>query len=72
MEPIILLLQPLLRRGLFFVASYLGYIGVTAAQQTTFVDALLPITAAAVIFLVDMVWAYFNRRSDLATDPRTL
>lgn len=72
MNPIILLIQPLIRRGLFFVASYFGYIGVTTAQQTSFVDALLPIAAAAFLFLVDMVWAWFNRKNDLETDPRDL
>jgi hypothetical protein len=72
MNPIILLIQPLLRRGLFFVASYFGYIGVTTAQQSTFVDALVPICVAAVLFVVDMVWAYFNRTADIAADPRKL
>lgn len=72
MNPFILLIQPFIRRGLTIVAAYLGYVGVTTAQQTTFVDALLPIAGAAIIFLVDMVWAYFNRKSDLTTDPRTL
>ena len=72
MNPIILLIQPLIRRGLLFVAGYLSYIGVTTAQQSTFVDALVPIGIAAVLFVVDLVWAYFNRKSDLEADPRTL
>lgn len=72
MNPIILLIQPLLRRGLFAVVAYLSYIGISNAQQSTLVDALLPITAAAILFAVDLIWSYFNRRSDLAKDPHEL
>jgi len=72
MNPISILLGQILRRGLTIVAGYLGCIGVTTAQQTSFVDALVPIAVAAVLFVADMVWGYISKRDALQTDPRTL
>lgn len=72
MNPISILLGQILRRGLTIVAGYFSYIGVTAAQQTSFVDALVPIAVAAVLFAVDMIWGYISKRDALKADPRTL
>lgn len=72
MNPISILLGQILRRGLTIVAGYLGYIGVTAAQQSSFIDALVPIAVAAVLFLADMIWGYISKRDALQADPRTL
>jgi hypothetical protein len=72
MNPISILLGQILRRGLTIVAGYLGFIGVTTAQQTSFVDALVPIAVAAVLFAADMIWGYISKRDALQTDPRTL
>lgn len=72
MNPINILLEQILRRGLTVLAAYLGYIGVTAAQQGTLVDSLVPVAVAAVLFLIDMIWGYFSKKDALEKDPKTL
>lgn len=67
-----ILIGQVLRRGLTILAGYLTYIGVTSAQQGTFVDAVLPVALAALAFAVDQVWGYFSKTSALAKDPRSL